>query len=200
MGPRCLLDAELAGRCCEEHGWRDRPRWTAIAAGQRPPERSNGQEPVLGEWQHGWQHHASDIMESNALRSLVRELGGPGGRINAATQGKARLQSCSGPYAAIWLTICPTTAALELDNALMDFAIRRRLGIAVTIDGVDPHGHARICDNLGARWSARHSGMLAAWRQVFTEAGGQVPDRNMERLLRNTHIPVLVTMPGGSTS
>ena len=32
--------------------------------------------------------------------------------------------------------------------------------------------------------------MLAAWRQVFSEAGGQVPDRNCERMLRNTHVPV----------
>eukprot|EP00973_Karenia_brevis_P086811 12038831-Karenia_brevis.AAC.1 len=32
--------------------------------------------------------------------------------------------------------------------------------------------------------------MIAAWRQVFVEAGGSVPDRNIERLLRNTHVPV----------
>ena len=32
--------------------------------------------------------------------------------------------------------------------------------------------------------------MIAAWRQVFSEAGGQVPDRNIERLLRNSHVPV----------
>ena len=32
--------------------------------------------------------------------------------------------------------------------------------------------------------------MIAAWRQVFIEAGGKVPDRNRERMLRNTHIPV----------
>ena len=38
--------------------------------------------------------------------------------------------------------------------------------------------------------AARHSGLLTAWRQVFTEAGGHVPDRNIERMLRNTHITV----------
>ena len=37
---------------------------------------------------------------------------------------------------------------------------------------------------------ARHTSMVAAWRQVFVEAGGEVPDRNVERLLRNAGIPV----------
>ena len=36
---------------------------------------------------------------------------------------------------------------------------------------------------------------MAAWRQVFIEAGGSVPDRNVERMLRNTHVPV----PPGDT-
>ena len=38
--------------------------------------------------------------------------------------------------------------------------------------------------------NARHTVMIAAWRQVFIEAGGKVPDRNRERLLRDTHVPV----------
>ena len=88
-----------------------------------------------------------------------------------------------------WFTICRTTEALELENTFMDFTVRRRLGIAIMVDGADVHGHARLCDNFGARWNARHSGILAAWRQVFMEAGGHVPDRNVERMLRTTHIP-----------
>ena len=50
-------------------------------------------------------------------------------------------------------------------------------------------------DNLGARLNARHTVLIAAWRQIFAEAGGQVPDRNIERMLSNTHIPV----PEGDT-
>ena len=38
--------------------------------------------------------------------------------------------------------------------------------------------------------NARHTTVTAAWRQVFVEAGGAVPDRNVERLLRDTHVPV----------
>ena len=44
--------------------------------------------------------------------------------------------------------------------------------------------------NRGARLNARHSGLLAAWKQVFVEAGGAVPDDNEERMLRDTHVPV----------
>ena len=32
--------------------------------------------------------------------------------------------------------------------------------------------------------------MVNAWRQVLMEAGGLIPDRNVERLLRETHIPI----------
>eukprot|EP00973_Karenia_brevis_P065226 9057642-Karenia_brevis.AAC.1 len=31
---------------------------------------------------------------------------------------------------------------------------------------------------------------MSAWRQVFIEAGGEVPDRSVERLLSTTHVPV----------
>ena len=68
--------------------------------------------------------------------------------------------------------------------------MRRRLGLAISYDGPDTHGHYRINDNRGARWQTRHTTMLKAWRQVFSEAGGLIPDRNIEKLLRNTHIPV----------
>ena len=65
-----------------------------------------------------------------------------------------------------------------------------RLGLAVSFDGPDPHGFQHLADNRGGRLNARHSGMLAGWRQVLVEAGGQIPDRNVERILHNTHVPV----------
>jgi hypothetical protein len=32
--------------------------------------------------------------------------------------------------------------------------------------------------------------MIPAWRQVLQEGGGHIPDRNVERMLRDTHLPV----------
>ena len=124
-----------------------------------------------------------------AYASLVRTLGG-GGRQNAATTGKTRLRSCMGRYAATWLTICPTTDLLVLHNPQMMCAIRRRLGIGVLCDGGDPHGHSKMTSNHNGRLNARHTWMVSAWRQVLTEAGAIIPDRNVERLLRETHVPV----------
>ena len=65
-----------------------------------------------------------------------------------------------------------------------------RLGLAVSFDGPDAHGFQHLADNRGGRLNARHSGMLAGWRQVLVEAGGHIPDRNVERLLHDTHVPV----------
>ena len=41
--------------------------------------------------------------------------------------------------------------------------------------------------------NAKHTALLVAWRQVFFESGGQVPDRNIERMLRRTNITVAPT-------
>ena len=64
------------------------------------------------------------------------------------------------------------------------------MGIAVTCDGPDPHGHALLASGIGGRTQSRHTEVVGAWRQVFTEAGGMVPDRNMERMLSRTNIPI----------
>eukprot|EP00959_Pyramimonas_sp_CCMP1952_P132427 2769021-Pyramimonas_sp.AAC.1 len=66
--------------------------------------------------------------------------------------------------------------------------MRRRLGIAISTDGADPHGRARQTEP--SRWHARHKTVVTAWRQVMVEAGGTVPDRNVERLLADTNVPV----------
>ena len=68
--------------------------------------------------------------------------------------------------------------------------MRMRLGLAICIDGPDPHGYYRLADSHGGRTHARHKAVIAAWRQVFIEAGGEVPNNNVERLLRSTHVPV----------
>ena len=72
----------------------------------------------------------------------------------------------------------------------MLFALKRRLGIACCWEGTDPHGHAALVTSRGGGMHGRHAQMITAWRQVFQEAGGQVPERNIERLLRRSHIPV----------
>ena len=49
--------------------------------------------------------------------------------------------------------------------------------------------HRLACPRSGRAYH-RHRDLVTAWRQVFTEAGGQVPRRNVERLLRDTLVRV----------
>eukprot|EP00959_Pyramimonas_sp_CCMP1952_P320511 6707126-Pyramimonas_sp.AAC.1 len=67
--------------------------------------------------------------------------------------------------------------------------MRRRFGIGVTYDGPDVHGHARLASVLGGRTHAKHTSLIAAWKQMLIEAGSIIPDRNVERVLSRTHIP-----------
>ena len=69
-----------------------------------------------------------------------------------------------------------------MSNHVFRFALRHRLGLAINFEG-DLHGYRRLTSNHGARLNARHKILLSAWKQVFAEAGGQVPDRNIERMI-----------------
>ena len=187
-GPSCLVQADLAAKWCRRQGWNDRPLWIDLAAGLRPPELPTN-TTALGEWGHGWQFHSSDAAAKVSKTILMHELSAPSFRSNAATAGKSRMRSCTGPFAATWLTVCPSTEALTMTNIVLQFAMRRRLGTAACCDGPDQHGHDRIAQR-GSAMNARHTLLVKAWRQVFTEAGGRVPDRNCERMLRDTHVRV----------
>ena len=184
-----IVAAELAGRTCDDVGWHDRPSWIDLAAGTRPPEPEQDFEN-LGEWIHGWQHHSTRNLERQRFDLLMRDVALPSTRSNAAAPAKARLHSCSGRDASVWLTVCPTTELLTFGNFELQVAMRRRLGVAICHDGADAHGHSALTTNIGGRLNAKHTALLAAWKQVFVEAGVQVPQRNVERMLRNTHIPV----------
>jgi hypothetical protein len=112
------------------------------------------------------------------------------------------MHSCSGPHAGAWMTAAPSTLALRMNNAEFACSMRRRLGLAIaavtdTCEGcgrpVDAFGHHRCNCTRTGRNHARHRGMLDAWRQVFAESGNTVPRRNVERMLRNTHVRVART-------
>ena len=129
----------------------------------------------------------------NAMRIGNRQNDGRG-----PPADPARLRSCGGPSAGAWLTAILTSDMFRLDDKEFACALRRRLGLGVTaIDlqcegcgaDLDPFGHHRCACGRTGRNHARHRGAMAAWRQVFQESGHPIPQRNVERLLRNTHIP-----------
>ena len=187
--PTALVEAEEAGQRCDAAGWADRPGWDSLAAGLRPPQ-PDPDEVSLGEWAHGWQYFASNALEHSTFTQFLQELALPSRRRNAQAVGKSRVHSCRGRYSSAWLAAYPGTEHLTFGDNELRCAVRARLGLAVCVDGPDAHGHRRLADSMGGRTHARHTAMIAAVRQVLVEAGGQVPDRNVERLLRRTHVPV----------
>ena len=130
------------------------------------------------------------MLDKYSFDLLLTRFGLPSTRRNASSPNKARLYSVRGAYAASWRTSCPFSAALDMPDDLFRCCVKHRLGLAVLFDGVDSHGHHNLASGDGGRTNARHTGLVHIWRQIFIEAGGQVPDRNVERLLRNSHIPV----------
>ena len=196
--PASLVAAVTAGNLLDAAGMRERPSWDGLSNGARP-RAPDPEEVQAGEWQHGWQFWASNALEQQEHTNLLGALAGSSRA--GPLPGRARLRSCAGPHAGAWLSSMPTTPALRLDNDEMLCALRRRLGLVVLFDAipcearscrriVDVHGYHRLACNRTGRIHARHRGLISAWRQVFVEAGGHVPDRNIERMLRDTHVPV----------
>ena len=184
--PACVTSAVGAAHAIQDAGFSSRPSWSDLLAGVQP-ERPDQRDP--GEWAHGWQYHASHVLEQNSYTTLLSAW-----QRCAATRGDAaRLRSSAGPHSGAWMTIAPTTPGLRLGNTEMLCALRRRLGWSVsplpgTCEGcgrqLDAQGHHRTTCTRTGRNHARHRSLLTVWRQIFIEAGGQVPFRNVERMLR----------------
>ena len=188
-GPDCLVEVANSAQSCTKTGWHDRPNWINLLAGERPPNKPDNYQ-VLGEWSHGWQFFASYAAEEAEFFNLLRALAWPSTRTNAAAAGKARMHSCRGPFSGVWLTVCPTSPALQFSNVDLLGAMRLRLGLAIAFEDDDAHGHVAMATSFGGGINARHTSLITAWRQVFTEAGALIPDRHVERLLSRTHVRV----------
>ena len=82
----------------------------------------------------------------------------------------------------------PTSPATRLSNEEFTFALRRRLGLGFGTEAgccegcghpLDLHGHHRVACNRTGRLHGRHRSLVAAWRQVFQEAGKLEPRLNV---------------------
>ena len=67
----CLGELKDAAAQLDRAGFMLRPGWAALRDGARPPVVSSA-EP--GEWQHGWQYHASSGSEHQFRENMVLSL------------------------------------------------------------------------------------------------------------------------------
>ena len=64
----CLGELQEAGTSLDRAGFASRPDWVALWNGARPPVTTSA-EP--GEWEHGWQYHASSTSEHHFRETMV---------------------------------------------------------------------------------------------------------------------------------
>ena len=67
-GTPCMLELSAATHTLDRSGFVDRPGWHQLRMGARPPLVASS-EP--GEWQHGWQFHASSPLEHHFLETVI---------------------------------------------------------------------------------------------------------------------------------
>ena len=163
------------------------PAWEALLRGQLPPSSDpDAAEP--GVWRRGWQEVVTSAREDQEAQTLMASL--PPGQ-------RACVRSAGGPRAARWMTALPTEDALRIGDDQFRAALARRLGLQIapvgdTCEGcgapLDPYGyHRNTCTRTG-RCHPRHRVIVQAWRRVFRESGITIPDRNVERYIRDTHL------------
>jgi len=162
-----LLDAE---RDISRPTW-SRPSWSAVAAGERPPEPTEA-EP--GEWKHGWQYYASSTRETYHQKHRVL----PPRFRNA----RALILSQSGPKSGRALTALPTSEETQLKPLRLNVILRRRLRLRLPFGQrfcrcgaeLDPYGdHLAACPKSGLL-KRRAMPQERTWRRIFTEAGAVV--------------------------
>ena len=99
----CLGELSESARRLDREGFVSRPDWRALSRGARPPVVSNA-EP--GEWQHGWQYHASSWSEQQFRETMVLSTACPSDDVH--------LRSHSGPGSSNFLLGAPTKPEFEL--------------------------------------------------------------------------------------
>ena len=202
LAARALEQLELGARstwpcACAAHdaavnlhaaGFGNIPSWRDLRDGARPPQ----QEDIgFGEWERGWQYHASRVLEQRARDSEVLQAARPA--------EQAMIRSQSGPGAGRWLYALPTQPATTLPPRLMQTALRRRLRLPLEVCDLRCSGAScrRPLDVLGDhRAACPRSGLLKrrakplerCWARVFREAGASVAEN---RYLRDTNIPTI---------
>ena len=115
----------------------------------------------------GWQLRICKTIDSTALSTMFSEID---------RHQKARIRSCGGENYARWLTSCPTSENLHINNFIFQCLLRRRLGLPlnnldcdtcngrtcpVTLDFFGHHSSTCICSGRGHMYIYTTFGLFA---------------------------------------
>ena len=183
----CLGELQASAARLDREGFVGRPSWSDLRRGARPQDQQSA-EP--GEWQHGWQYHASSSSEHHVRKTVVLA------QSSAADQ--AHLRSHSGPCASQVLIGCPTSPEFEVKPHLFRTLVLERLRLPLMITearcecggALDCRGrHRGACPRSG-RLRSRAVPTEKSLTRVCREAGGTV---RCNAKLRDMNIDVLAT-------
>ena len=99
----CLGALVRATEILDRDGFMTRPSWEELQGGMRPPSPENA-EP--GEWQHGWQYHASSTSEFHFRETVVIA--------QSCAVDQAHLRSRSGPCTSAVVRGAPTVLEFQV--------------------------------------------------------------------------------------
>ena len=118
----CFGALQRTADTLDRAGFVVRPSWQELQRGLRPPSPEHA-EP--GEWEHGWQYHASSSSEFHFRETLVLAQSCPA--------DQAHLRSHSGPGASAVLHGAPTSPEFKVAPGLFRTLLLERLRLPVQI-------------------------------------------------------------------
>ena len=144
------------------------PNWSHLRC---PTQDQQSAEP--GEWQHGWQYHASSSSEHHVWKTVVHA------QSSAADQ--AHLRSDPGPCAGQVLIGCPASPEFEVKPHLFRTIVRERMRLPLINEArcecggsIDCRGrHRRACSRSG-RLRSRAVSTEKSLARMCREAGATV--------------------------
>ena len=99
----CLAELQSAADSLTRSGFVAQPGWRALRAGALPPHPGT-HEP--GEWQHGWQYHASSSLEHHFRETVILA--------QSCAADQTHLRSHSGPGASSSMLGSPSSLEFKL--------------------------------------------------------------------------------------
>ena len=167
----CVHELAVASEQLDRHGFVDRPGWADLQRGARPPVAVSV-EP--GEWQHGWQHHASSSSEYHYRETVMFA--------QSCASDMAHLRSHSGPGAGDVFHGSPTHHEFEVQPGLFRTLILERLRLPLHVTDVqcecgstlDRMGRHRAACARSGRLKTRALPTERTLARVCREAGATV--------------------------
>ena len=138
----------------------------------QPPPRPRSTEP--GEWQHGWQHHASSSLEHHFRETVVLT--------QSCSADQAHLRSHSGPGTGEVLLVAPTGPEFRVEPQLFRTLVLERLRLPLDVTEskcecgcfLDTTGRHRAACPRSGRLRTRAVGPERTLARVCREAGATV--------------------------